>query len=156
MHRESMMLMRYFRNRYVLRRKTILTVLDVGSMDVQVTSQGTYRDIFRRSIYTGMDIIEGKNVDIVGYENITKRYDIVISGQVMEHVSRPWEWLKNLAGYYKKYICIIAPHAFGEHRYPLDAYRFLPDGMRDLFEYAGIKEIEILKGRYDTMGIGGK
>lgn len=36
-----------------------------------------------------MDIVAGPNVNIIGFENITKKYDIIISGQVMEHVKNP-------------------------------------------------------------------
>ena len=74
----------------------------------------------------------------------------------MEHVSRPWEWLKNLTNYFTKYICIIAPWQWREHRYPIDTYRYLPDGMRDLFDYADIKVIEIIKDKTDVVGIGEK
>jgi hypothetical protein len=147
--------MRYFRNKYT--DKT-MTILEIGAKNVQrmISRRKMNRALFWGYNYTGMDIEPGKHIDIVGYENITKQYDVVISGQTMEHVNHPWDWLKNLTNYYTQYICIIAPHRWGEHRFPLDTYRYFPDGMRDLFEYAGIKEIEILKGRYDTMGIGGK
>ena len=74
----------------------------------------------------------------------------------MEHVKRPWDWLKSLKKYYRTYICIIAPNTWIEHKSPYDTYRYFPDGMRDLFEYADIKEIEIFKDGNDTVGIGGK
>lgn len=103
-----------------------------------------------------MDIVPGRNVDIVGYENITDVYDVLISGQVMEHIKRPWEWLREIKQYFTRYICIIAPNTAHEHRYPLDTYRYFPDGMRDLFEYAEITELEIFKDAGDTIGIGAK
>ena len=103
-----------------------------------------------------MDLDAGENVDLVGFKNVVNIYDVVISGQVMEHVNRPWEWLKNLGKYYTKYICIIAPHTWKEHRHPIDTYRYFPDGMKDLFEYAGIKIEEILRNETETMGIGSK
>ena len=132
------------------------SVLDVGSMNVFPDVQYSYKYIFEDDFrYTGMDIKPGNNVDIVGFEELEGRtFDIVISGQTIEHVKHPWDWLKNLVQYSDKYICIIAPHTFKEHRFPIDTYRYLPDGMRDLFDYAGIKEVEILKNKIDTMGIG--
>lgn len=152
MHPNSMKLMRYFKYKYL--KDQAATVLDIGSQRVKRNHQ-TYSRIFRPPYkYTGMDIEPGRNVDIVGYENILGVYDVVISGQVMEHVNRPWEWLKSLTQYYRKYICIIAPNTLREHKYPLDTYRYFPDGMRDLFDYAEIIELEIFKDQGDTIGIG--
>jgi len=117
----------------------------------------SYRELFELDYkYTGMDLAAGPNVDIVGYENILTIYDVVISGQVMEHIKYPWEWLRELKKYYETYICIIAPNRGGEHRYPIDTYRFYPDGMKALFEYAGIIGIEIFDKKDDTIGIGSK
>lgn len=155
MHPSSLKLMEMFRDKYLANMKGC-SVLDVGSMDIIGTgSCGTYKPLFEKDfVYTGMDVERGPNVDIVGYNNIKDKFDVVISGQVMEHVTRPWDWLKTLALYHKHFICIIAPNTWTEHRYPLDTYRYFPDGMRDLFEYANIKELEIFKKGKDTIGIG--
>ena len=147
MHPNSLKEMANFRSKYVLPGKS---VLDIGAMNMH----GNYRSIFRNCVYVGMDIQPGSNVNIVGYENITEVYDVVISGQTMEHVKKPWDWLKHLTKYSRDLICIIAPNTAVEHRYPLDTYRYFPDGMRDLFEYANIVEIEIYKSQNDTIGIG--
>ena len=130
-------------------------ILDIGSKRVK-RNHNTYRRLFPPPFsYLGMDIEPGLNVDIVGYENIPNfPFDIVISGQVMEHIKYPWEWLKKLKKYFKYYICIIAPNTCVEHGYPFDTFRYFPDGMRALFEWAGIKEVEILKSGADTIGIG--
>lgn len=155
MHCNSMKLMEYFRDKY-LSGIPYVSVLDVGSMIQKEGLGQSYRELFAedRFDYTGMDVEEGPNVDLVGYHSIVQKYDVVISGQVMEHVNRPWEWLRNLTNYFISYICIIAPNTIYEHRYPIDTYRYFPDGMRDLFDYAGIKEIEIFKSHKDTIGIG--
>lgn len=159
MHKNSLKLMNQFRDKYLLNMKGC-TLLDVGSRASHNEGgrgwQYTYRRVFLPDyIYTGMDLEPGRNVNIVGYEGLSI-YDVVVSGQVIEHVKRPWDWLKNLTQYYKKYICIIGPNTIREHKCPLDTYRYFPDGMRDLFEYAGIKEIEIWMDGKDTIGIGGK
>jgi len=153
MHQSSMKLMRGFRNRYLGCHLSGCTILDVGS--AQLPGHRSYRELFDGYDYTGMDVEAGENVDVVGYESLGT-YDVVISGQVMEHIARPWEWLKHLEGLYRHYICIIAPNRWGEHRYPIDCYRFLPDGMLALFNYAGIVPLEIRAVGKDTIGIGGK
>jgi hypothetical protein len=145
--------MKYFKDNY-LQEMIGCSILDVGSCMVGAGGK-SYKDIFGSGFdYIGFDIVSGRNVDIVGYENIDRVFDVVISGQTMEYVKRPWEWLKNLVPYFKKYICIIAPNSCHEHRHPLDTYRYFPDGMRDLFEYADIKELEIFRRGDDTIGIG--
>lgn len=155
MHDHSMELMAGFRDKYLLGMKGC-TILDIGAMRV-IRQKHSYRELFELNyIYTGMDVAPGLNVDIVGFENITEVYDVVISGQVIEHVNHPWDWLKNLKQYFRKYICIIAPNAIKEHRYPIDTYRYLPDGMRDLFNYADIVVINIFKSDKDTVGVGTK
>lgn len=150
MHDNSMNLMKWFRYKY-LRNMKGCSILDVGSK--VFGKQESYKTLFNEYQYVGMDIEEGPNVDIVGYDLLNK-YDVVISGQVMEHVERPWEWLCQLTKYFHKYICIISPHTFPEHRFPIDCYRFLPDGIRALFNYANILPLEIRKQSMDTIGVG--
>ena len=61
------------------------SVLDVGSYDVG----GSIRDLFNKNNYTGVDIIEGPNVDLVingsQLDKLNKKYDIVISCECFEH-----------------------------------------------------------------------
>jgi len=59
-------------------------VLDIGSLDVN----GNNRYLFEECTYTGVDLAEGWNVDIVskGHEfNPGKQYDVVISTECFEH-----------------------------------------------------------------------
>ena len=156
MDRESLLMMKYFIVNY-LKDLDGSAVLDIGSARIEGNDQPeeTYRDLFKKRFnYFGMDLTAGDNVDVVGYENIKCGFDVVVSGQVMEHVNRPWDWLKNLVQYSKRFICIVAPWKFPEHKYPIDTYRYLPAGMRDLFNFAGIKELEIFKKEQHTIGIG--
>lgn len=156
MYDGSIKLMESFRDKYLTEMKKA-TILDVGSRNVHKHYHLTYRDVFKPPFqYVGMDIVGGKNVDIIGWENVNGVYDVVVSGQTIEHVRRPWDWLKSLTPYFRAYICIIAPHTWKEHKHPIDTYRYFPDGMRDLFEYAGIREVEITMDGKETMGIGTK
>jgi len=59
-------------------------VLDIGSLDVN----GTNRDLFKKCDYVGLDVIEGKNVDVVcvAHEYYPKElFDVVLSTNALEH-----------------------------------------------------------------------
>lgn len=151
-------LLKIFRDKYASKLPSPVTILDIGSRYFGREKISPYRNVFSdaRYNYTGMDMTPGNNVDIVGYESITKPYDCVISTYVLEHVKKPWDWLKNLVPFFKNYICIIAPFGYKKHSYPVDTYRYFPDGLEDLFEYAGIKKLEVVVGHREIMGIGEK
>jgi SAM-dependent methyltransferase len=137
MHEESFELMKYFVERYLDKSK-MLEILDIGSFDVN----GSYKSLFQNLNwnYCGLDMIEGPNVDIVSksaYDfGIEKQFDVVISGNCLEHVEAPWKWIRELEKVTKKggIVCIITPFSIGEHRHPVDCWRILPDGYRYLLE----------------------
>jgi len=125
--------------------KEKIKVLDVGSYDVN----GSYKDVFKNSRYEyiGLDIEKGPNVDIV-LENPydwsqvgTDTFDIVISGQTFEHTEFFWITLAEMVRVLKKggLLCIIVPNGFGEHRYPVDCYRFFTDGMIAMARYVSLE-----------------
>lgn len=60
-----------------------VSVIDCGSLDVN----GSLKDLFIDSQYTGVDIVGGKNVDIVSAikDLPDTQYDTVISGEMLEH-----------------------------------------------------------------------
>ena len=151
MHSTSIDLVADFRDRYLPTLKGC-SVLDVGSC--VYGKQVSYRDLFTDYKYIGMDLVEGPNVDVVGYDALTPPYAVVISGQTLEHVERPWEFLRTLREYFTKYICIVAPNRTAEHRVPIDTFRYFPDGMRSLFNYAGIEVVEVGRFGKDTRAIG--
>jgi SAM-dependent methyltransferase len=135
-------------------------ILDVGSRDIN----GGYSKFFTqhpRWYYIGMDIVEGPNVNIV-VENIykwneikDKAYDIVISGQTLEHIEYPWLTIKEMARVIKPggLLCIIAPSAGPEHRYPVDCYRYFPDGLRALAKWAELKVLHAYNCWDDVSGL---
>jgi SAM-dependent methyltransferase len=126
-------------------REKKLSVLDVGSMDVN----GSYRHLFPAESYqyTGLDMEAGPNVDRVlvnpyDWSSMpTESFDVVISGQVFEHVEFFWITMAEMTRVLKKdgLICIIAPNGVREHRYPVDCYRFFTDGMVALARYVSLE-----------------
>jgi SAM-dependent methyltransferase len=111
----------------------LYSVLDVGSYDVN----GNYKSIFNYPgwSYLGVDIAFGPNVDkcIEPYQWDLQdnSYDVVLSGQCLEHVEMPWLWIKEAERVCKPggLIILTAPWCFPIHQYPVDCWRLLPDGM---------------------------
>lgn len=145
MHESSMLRMEWFVKNYVPVQEHKLKVLDVGSYNVN----GTYRVYFpdTRFDYVGLDMAAGPNVDIVpanpySWKEIDDNcYDIVISGQVLEHAEFFWVTVSEMTRVLKKdgLLCIIVPNGFGEHRYPVDCWRFFTDGMIALARYVNLQ-----------------
>jgi SAM-dependent methyltransferase len=143
MHDGSYKEMQKFVDTY-LKSSEVVTILDIGSKDVN----GNYKKLFNAHSfkYVGLDIESGDNVDIVvsdlyNWEEIeSESFDAVISGQALEHIEYPWLTLKEIERVLKPdgYCCIIAPSAGYEHKFPIDCYRFLPDGFKALAKYAGL------------------
>ena len=96
------------------------------------------------------DMEAGKNVDIVlrtpyvWFEIASESADVVISGQVFEHIQYFWITMLEVARVLKPggICCILAPSSGPEHRYPTDCWRFYPDGMTSLAHFAQMEVIE--------------
>lgn len=137
MHSTSFHLMQKLVSKYV--NDFSITVLDVGSMDVN----GTYKPIFPVTCkYIGLDLEAGRNVDLVvssAYkwpEISDNSIDLIISGQAFEHIKFFWLTLAEMYRILKPngLWFIIAPSAGPAHAYPVDCWRFYTDGMRALAE----------------------
>lgn len=148
MHDNSIMIMSNLFARYTSAGNNRVCY-DVGSFDVN----GTYRDLVEGHgwDYVGLDICPGPNVNFVVPERgewaLSQQADLVISGQCIEHTSRPWEWILNVAGLMAPggLLFLIAPSSWPQHRYPIDCWRFLPDGIRSLAELASstVREVDL-------------
>jgi SAM-dependent methyltransferase len=70
-------------------------VLDIGSLDIN----GNNRYLFEQCNYTGIDIGEGKNVDVVCSGHLFESddlFDVVISTECFEHDEHWQQTLKNV------------------------------------------------------------
>lgn len=139
MHVEAAEAMDNLLQRYKGRRAN---VLDVGAYDVN----GTYRPMVvkRGWKYTGLDVCAGPNVDVVSPDPYQfpfreNTFDVVLSGSTMEHVQAIWLWVPELVRVLKPggLLAIVTHWQFPEHRYPVDCWRIMPDGMRYLFDATG-------------------
>ncbi len=153
MHESSYRIMSDFAKKYV-KSNNDYKLLDVGSQMIDgQQSIGSYKGIFDKYSnvsYTGCDMVAGLNVDIVlkspyNWSNIpANSFDFVISGQMLEHVEFPWLTFIEINRVLKPggVCCIIAPSAGIMHNFPLDCYRYYPDGIAALASYANL---EVLK-----------
>ena len=164
MNNEQWWLMSKFVYQHLDKEKTI-KILDVGSYDVN----GTHRKNFDNPTWTyvGLDTEAGENVDIVAIDEYNfdipdESFDVVVSGSTAEHVKNIFLWIKEIARVTKKggLICIITPSRIDEHRFPVDCWRIIPDGMIYMFEYANLinikSEIDYNTGFHFTVGIAKK
>jgi SAM-dependent methyltransferase len=149
-HQSSMDKMLAFRKKYLEQRKNEpLSILDLGSLDVN----GSYRLYFADLpwTYCGIDMAAGKNVDVALQEPYHWREikscsaDVVISGQAFEHIDFFWMTMLEIARVLKPggICCLIAPSGGPEHRYPVDCWRFYPDGFKALARFASLDILEV-------------
>lgn len=130
------------------RRSEPLLIVDLGSHDIN----GSYRPLFDTPPwrYVGADLAPGDNVDLVlrdpynWRELKTGSVDILVSGQTFEHTEFFWETMFEIARVLKPHglCCIIAPSSGPEHRFPIDCWRFYPDGLRAVARYAGLEVVD--------------
>jgi len=150
MHNSSLDRMQEFRNKYLSGRDDChLTIMDLGSMNVN----GTYRDIFDNPNwkYVGLDMDEGNGVDLVlknpyiWKEIRSDSVDLLISGQAFEHIEFFWITILEIYRVLKPggLCCIIAPSGGFEHKYPVDCWRFYPDGFKALANYAQLDVLDV-------------
>ena len=123
-------------------------VVEVGSADVN----GSYRAIFPSQTfrYIGCDCVGGPGVDLVLDEPYRlplpdAHADVVISGQMLEHCEFFWLAFGEMLRILKPggYLFLIAPSSGPVHAYPVDCYRFHPDGFRALAKYSGCRLVEL-------------
>lgn len=145
MHQSSLEAMaRFVKEDLADRRGRPLQVLDVGAMDVN----GSYRQFFDDPAwaYTGLDMEAGNGVDVVLPQPYDwsalndDSFDVVISGQAFEHIEFPWVTILEVARVLRPggLLCLIVPSGGYEHRYPVDCWRYYPDGVRALAHWADL------------------
>jgi SAM-dependent methyltransferase len=139
---------------------------DLSILEIGTCGGSSYKPLFDSKLwkYTGIDTQQGYNVDIVvqpySWSVPDNNYDIVVSGQCLEHVEKPWLWIKEVERVCKPqgYIVVIVPWAWHIHKCPVDCWRVLPDGLMVLFTQCA--DLEVIKceaaNTTDTLGIARK
>lgn len=73
-------------------------------------------------------------------------YDIVLSGQVIEHVQEIWKWMEELKRIVKSkgVIFTINPVSWPFHEAPLDCWRIFPSGIEAIAKYSNLEVVKCL------------
>jgi SAM-dependent methyltransferase len=149
MHQSSINKMQSFKEKYLQDKQSEnLIIFDLGSQNIG----GSYKPIFDSPNwkYCGVDVEAGENVDIIlrnaySWDEIqSSSVDVLISGQTLEHIEYFWITIMEIARVLKSggICCLVAPSSGYEHRYPVDCWRFYPDGMRAIAEFAKLEVLE--------------
>ncbi len=124
-------------------------VLDLGSR-LSPGQTMTHRKLLadRDMEYAGIDVQTGKNVDVVMREPYTfpvpsGSVDILISGQVFEHIPFFWASMLEIARVLRPggYAFITAPSRGHVHS-TYDCWRYYPDGLRAMAAWAKLDLLE--------------
>jgi SAM-dependent methyltransferase len=116
------------------------SVLEIGSKDYGSTS--SFRDFYAGSEYVGLDMAEGKGVDVIvdlckGVGTLQENhFELGICCSVLEHVEKPWLFAANLTRLIRPggRLYMSVPWVWRYHAYPDDYFRFSHRGVISLFE----------------------
>ena len=108
--------------------------------DLDTSVDGTGRRIFGAGEGTDVTFPMASPYEIpVGDDS----FDVVLSGQVIEHVPRIWAWMAELARVCRPggHVVTIGPLSWPYHEAPVDCWRIYPEGMRALCADAGLEVV---------------
>lgn len=141
MHRNSCLLFKRYASAHI---RPGDRVLEVGPDE----SPSSYRRL------TDIDVACWDSVDFPGRVPVTyelaepysfpipdESYDVVLSGQVIEHVPKIWRWMPELARVTRPggHIITVAPVSWPYHEAPHDCWRIYPAGLSALYEDIGLE-----------------
>ena len=147
MHDNTLLLFRKYALKYF---QPSCAVLEIGPEQPSSTFRASVDPTFF-SKWDTLDIVGGEygngtpNVTFVTndphrFPVASEGYDIVLSGNVLEHVPRPWLWIKEVARICRPggVVITIVPVSYPYHEAPIDCWRVYPEGMNALCEEAGL------------------
>jgi SAM-dependent methyltransferase len=125
----------------------VIRVMDYGC------GGSPYRSLFPNAKYERADFVEVPGLDFKVTENSAvaeapdSSYDLVLSTQVLEHVSDPGNCLRECLRLLKPGgLLVLSTHGtFPEHGVPYDFQRWTADGLRNLVSKSGFENISLFK-----------
>jgi SAM-dependent methyltransferase len=143
MHPNSRMIFEKYAKTYFDRTSV---VLEIGPNAHPSAYQSTLD--FKSQQWDTLDIFEDNRLtypksDPYVFPIADNRYDIVLACNVLEHVPRVWDWIKELSRVCKPggIVITINPLSWPYHAAPCDCWRVYPDGMKALYEIANLDVI---------------
>ena len=114
-------------------------VLEIGSRSV--ISDASWKNTIPNCEYTGFDVLEGKNVDVVGDAHCLSEYfepnsfDLVMSFAVFEHIAMPWIVAEEISKVLDVggHVCIETHFSFSEHELPWHFFQFNSHALEVMF-----------------------
>ena len=134
--------------------KDNMRVLEVGPAGIPSIYQKkvnnstiTWHTLDLYSSYEGITFVSQEEYN---YPIETGSYDLIVSGQVMEHVKKIWLWFDELKRIVKKdgIIIIVNPVSWPYHAIPVDCWRIFPEGMKALCDQC---KLEILFCEFESI-----
>jgi len=130
---------------FVLNNKNLVKgpILEIGSKDYGNTQD--FRSLFPNFDYIGVDMEEGKGVDIIAdftddLDNLKeklsdRKFKTIFCFSVLEHCKYPFKMCDNISNILEKdgFIFIGVPFSWRIHGYPSDYWRFTSEGIKILF-----------------------
>ncbi|MBI2446480.1 MAG: methyltransferase domain-containing protein [Parcubacteria group bacterium] len=119
-------------------------VLDLGA------GSAKYKEMIlqKASKYRSCDAVKGKNIDdicdVLNLQYPPESFDTIISTQVMEHVSNPYQMATEIYKVLKPggKVIVTVPFLIPMHSDPDDYFRFTASGLSEIFKQSGFAIIE--------------
>lgn len=149
MHPSSLINMQKCRDHQNIKLLKNNKILDVGGRSLGTSKDRSYKNIFKdiTQEYCIADIVAGEGVTHIMPGPYTlpfhdEYFDIIVSGQTLEHVKNPFRSAKEMTRTLKKngYIFLIAPSTGPRHDV-IDCWRFMDDSFKAIAEECELKII---------------
>jgi SAM-dependent methyltransferase len=120
--------------------------LDVGATNTMWNYGEAVKE--NGNVYKTLDWGANADYEVNSYDwsHIPKQeFDVVISGQALEHDKYFWKTLENIKSILKSgdLVIIILPSCGAIHRYPVDCWRFYPDCAESFSEILDAKILHV-------------
>lgn len=155
MHQNSMLLFNKYAKQYFAKQASVLEIgARIPSDYYKALSRSDldwrYLDIGGAGLSSdNLDMNRTVKLDYAATDEYTfpiedNSFDVVVSGQVLEHVRKIWVWMKEVARVTKPggYVITINPVSWPYHEAPVDCWRVYPEGMKALYDDAGL-DVEV-------------
>lgn len=140
MHANSLLMFEKYAKPYF---RPGLKVLEIGPNKIPSSYCGIIGDA--GITWHTLDIYESPNLTYSSSNPLEfampdNEYDVVLSGQVIEHVQQIWTWMREVARVTKPggKVITISPVSWPYHEAPIDCWRLFPDALQALVEQAGL------------------